>query len=584
MLFPPSTLHPPPSVARGMTLIDVVVGTAIMTIVFLGIFGAFKLSIELVYNTKAKTGAVSLVTEQMERIRSLEYDAVGTAGGIPPGAIAQLSQKSLNGVSYTIRTLIQYEDAPEDGLDTLDENGLTADYKVVKVEALWTTRGFSRSAIAVSRVAPRGIETIAGGGTLRVAVIDSLAAPTSGTSVRIVNGSASPAIDVTVTTNAAGSVVFPGAPSAAGYEVTVSKSGYSGAQTYSATAENPNPNPGHVAVVQGNTSAITFLIDRLASLMTFTKKAAGPGMFTDTFADTTQLSSLSSVSVQGGALMLLNDGAGYAPSGSGISTPINPQFLSSWNAFSWSHTTPPGTALTTRVYYFDGSAFSLVPDTDLPGNSAGFSTSPVDLSSLSIAAYGQLEVGAFLSTGDTAETPSVFSWDVSYVAGPTPLPNIAFGIRGTKIIGTTGSGSPIFKVDAAYTSNQFGEWLVDPLEADQYLVSVSAQLYDLVERCPFDLSVLPASNQELVITLDTKTVNSLLVNVLGNGAPVQNAAVFLTGPQNKNGATSACGQKYFGGLASGTYTMSITAPGFLAYNETVDVSGPIVVSVILPAQ
>jgi len=569
---------------RGITLIDVVVGTAIITIVFLGIFGAFKLSIELVYNTKAKTGAVSLVTQQMEFIRSLQYDAVGTVGGIPSGAIPQLSQESLNGVLYTVRTFIQYEDAPEDGLDVLDENGITADYKVIKVEVLWTTRGFSRSAIAVSRVAPRGIESIAGGGTLRINVINSVALPISGASVHIVNSGVAPAVDVTASTNANGSVIFPGAPSASGYEITVSKDDYSGAQTYDSSAGNPNPNPGHVAVAEGTTSTISFSIDLLASLRTFTKKAIGPGMFSDAFDDTSQLFSTSSVSVQEGALTLLDSEGSYAPEGSGTSISINPQYLSSWDAFSWDSTTPPSTAFLTHVYYFDGSGFSLVPDADLPGNSTGFNSSPVDLTSLPTATYDQLRVGASLSTGDLAVTPSLLSWDLSYHAGPTPLPSIPFGIRGTKTIGTDGSGIPIYKVDATYTTDQYGEWLVDPLDPDAYLVTVSAPTYNVVERCPFDLSVLPNSGTELTITLDTKTTHSLLVNVIGNNTPIQNATVVLTGPKSGNQPTSACGQTYFGGLTNDLYTVSITAPGFLAHNEDVAVSGATVFSVSLPGQ
>jgi len=573
-----------PACERGVTLIDVIVGTAIITIVFLGIFGAFQLSIELVFNTKAKTGAVSLVTEQMEFIRSLGYDAVGTVGGIPSGAIPQLSQEPLNGVTYTVRTFIQYEDAPEDGLDVLDENGITADYKTIKVEVLWTTRGFSRSAIAVSRVAPSGIETITGGGTLRVNVINSLASPVSGASVRIKNAGASPAVDVTASTNANGSVIFPGALSAAGYEITVSKAGYSGAQTYDSSAGNPNPNPGHVAIVEGDTSTISFLIDRLASLKTFTKKAAGPGIFSDTFADASRLFSISSVSVQGGALTLLDSGEGYSPEGSALSVSISSSSLVEWGSFSWDTLTPPETAILTRVYYFDGSVFSLVPDADLPGNSVGFIVSPVDLAPLPIATYSQLRIEALLSTGNSAATPSLLSWDISHTDGPTPLPNIAFGIRGTKAIGTTGSGLPIYKVDDSYTTDQYGEWLVDPLDPDLYLVTVSAPSYDVVERCPFDLSVPPDSATELTITLDTATAHSLIANVRGAGAAVQNATIVLTGPQNKNGNTSACGQEYFGGLTSGIYTVSITAPGFVAYNEDVGVSGATAMSVTLSAQ
>ena len=170
-----------------MTLIDVIVGVSVMLLVFLGIFGAFRISIELVFSTKAKTGAISLITERMESVRALAYDDVGTVGGIPSGNLAQVEQVTLNGVVYTMRTLIQYVDAPEDGLDINDENGVTADYKVVKVEAAWNVKESSRSTFAVTHIAPKGIESLTGGGTLRVNVFNATAAPIENASVRIVN-------------------------------------------------------------------------------------------------------------------------------------------------------------------------------------------------------------------------------------------------------------------------------------------------------------------------------------------------------------------------------------------------------------
>src|SRR3989338_4221774 len=89
---------------RGASLIDVVVGSALMLVVFMGISAAFQLAVEVVSNNKARAGAVALSGERMEYIRSLSYDAVGTVGGIPAGAIAQSETVLLNGISYTRRT------------------------------------------------------------------------------------------------------------------------------------------------------------------------------------------------------------------------------------------------------------------------------------------------------------------------------------------------------------------------------------------------------------------------------------------------------------------------------------------------
>lgn len=515
---------------RGMTLIDVVIGSAIMLVIFLGLFGAFQLSIELVYNTKAKSGAVALATERMEYVRSLSYDSVGTEGGIPAGAIPQLEQMSLNGISYIVRTLIQYEDAPEDGLAELDENGITADYKTVKVEVSWLVRGLSRSTFSVTRVAPRGLETITGGGTLRVNVIDSVGAPVSGAVVRVVNPDADPAIDVTTSTNDGGSVVFPGAPSASGYQITVTKDEFSSAQTYDSTLENPNPNPGHVAIVEGTTSTLSFTIDELASLMVRTFEPAGLGAFSDTFLDSSNLSNLSSTETSGGDVILLDNGSGYPATGGATSDAVAPQYLASWDEFSWDASTPAGTGALMHVYYFDGSEFSLISDDDLPGNSIGLSVSPIDLSALSTETHDQLQIEVLLSTTDASTTPAVHSWDVSYIAGPTPLPNVDFDIRGSKTIGTTGGGLPIYKVEESYVTDQYGEQLIDPLEADAYQITLMEPSYDLYERCPFSLSAIPGADAELSLTLTPSTSNSLLANIEGDQGSISGATVSITGP------------------------------------------------------
>ena len=83
--------------SRGVTLIDTVVGSALMLVVFVGIAGVFQLSIDVVTNNKARTGAIALANERIEYIRSLAYASIGTAGGIPSGLIAQSETVSLSG-------------------------------------------------------------------------------------------------------------------------------------------------------------------------------------------------------------------------------------------------------------------------------------------------------------------------------------------------------------------------------------------------------------------------------------------------------------------------------------------------------
>jgi hypothetical protein len=557
-----------------MTLIDVIVGTAIMLVVFLSIFGAFKLSIDLVYSTKAKTGAVALVADRLEYIRSLPYDSVGTAGGIPSGALPQVATSTLNGITYVMSTLVQYEDDPADGVGNADTNSITADYKTVRVEADWSIRSSPRSTYAVTTVTPVGLETLANGGTLTVNVLNALAAPLTDASVTIINASTSPAINVTANTNNSGSVSFPGAPVAGGYQVIATQSGYSTSQTYTATPQNPNPSPGNVAVVNHKTSTLSLSIDTLGKLHAYTFSPAGPGSFADTFLDQSGLFATSSATVSGGSLKLVSISGAYTASGNAISVPVAPQFLSQWGQFMATTSVPVGTALMFHLYYFVNGSYALIPDADMPGNAAGFASTTVSLAALPTTTYGMLEMGAFLSTASSTLTPSVADWSLSYVAGPTPLSNIGMTIHGAKTIGTTATSSPIYKLGSSFTTTQYGDWLIDPIEWDTYTLGLSGASYDVMERCPDAASVAPGATLPISFTLTPHTAQSLKVYVTGSGAAFSGATLAV----GKSGATttqttSACGQSFFGGLAAGTYTVAASKAGFQTGTQQVTLAG-----------
>lgn len=521
---------------RGMTLIDVIVGTAIMLTVFLSIFGAFKLSIDLVYSTKAKAGAVALVADRLEYIRGLPYDSVGTAGGIPAGGLPQVATSSLNGLTYTLTTLVQYVDDPSDGTGDADSNAITADYKTVKVEANWVVRSSPRSTFAVTTITPVGLETLASGGTLRVNAIDALAAPVAGATVRIVNASTTPAIDVSVETNDAGTASFPGAPTAGGYQVTVTKSGYSTAQTYGSTVENPNPSPGHVAVADHLTSTVSLAIDRMGILRTATFSPAGSATTTGT---------------------LVIDG-------SALSDPVSPQYLVSWDTLTF---TPSEARI--RLFSLSDGAYVEIPDAALPGNGAGFMVGPVSLAGLSSGVYGSLKVGGTIESAASSTVP----WALSYIAGPTPLPTVALSIHGAKIIGTTAASSPIYKYSGSVTTDSTGLWLIDPIEWDTYTL-VPTGSYDVIERCPDSPVVAPGVDTPLALTLVPHTTHSVKVYVAGSGAALAGASVEL----GRSGATttattSACGQAFFGSLVSGDYTVMASKSGFQPTTQSMTVSG-----------
>lgn len=566
---------------RGMSFVDVVVGTGIMLVIFISLFAVYQLAIELVLNSKARVGGLSLVSERMEYVRSLPYESLGTVGGIPAGPLPQVATSTINNITYVTRTLIRYIDDPADGTGAADTNAITADSKEIKIETTWTIRNRTRSTFVLTRIAPHGIESLTSGGTLRVNVFNALAEPVSLATVRIANASSSPTIDVTVLTDSTGSVAFPGAPQASNYQITVSKLGHSSAQTYDITSQNPNPNPGHVSVANQQTTTASFGIDTVATLAVTTVSPIDTGAFSDLFSNDSGLSATTSVEVVGGDLVLADPGTGFPFIGDARSDDVAPQKLVSWDQASWSGTTPTDTSLRVHVVFPDAGSYSLVPDGVLPGNSAGFTSGLITLSQLSTSTFPTLALKAVFETTNASSTPTLEDWRLDYHAGPSPLPNIGFSLYGTKTVGTTISGAPIYKVVQSFTTDEQGAWTISALEWDTYTFNLTGSTYDIAELCPSPVSVLPGSSGALTMVLVPNSTNTLRVEVTANNQPLSGATVTLTSPGSETQSSSSCGQAFFDDLTVDTYTLTVTKSGYQDSVQDVSVAGATVVTVPL---
>lgn len=577
--------------SRGSTLLDAVVGTALMLVVFVGIVGAFRLTVMAVSNNKARAGAIALANERLEYIRSLSYNAIGTMGGIPAGAIAQTEVLTLNDVAYTRRTFVSYEDDPNDGLGGADTNGVTADYKAAKTSVSWESRDGTHTLTLVSRISPLGIETNVPGGTLAFDVVNASIEPVANAELRIVNDTVDPAIDMTTYTDDGGIATVIGAPAGSDYEITVTKSGYSTAQTYGATATNTNPIPAHLGVAESQTTAATFGIDVLGSKHIETYTPVTRATTTDPFSNDSRIASSTNITVSTGDAHLSGTSGSYPAYGMLISTAVSTTSLAQWHALSWIANEPASTNVAFRIYDVTGT--SLISDAQIPGNSAGLTTSPVDLRAVATTTYLSLTVHATLTSSNPSVTPSIDSWSVSNDSGPVPLSNLALSLTGSKTIGTTGGGALIYKYDdQALSSGSSGAVTINDLEWDAYTILVPASTgYDISSACGSQPEALaPGSSQTTRLFLSPHTTNSLLVDVKnGAGVVVSNASVRLyRSGYDTTGASDGCGSAFFSGLSTGTvgggnpYSIDVQASGYQAYTSSeVNISGTSRLSVIL---
>ena len=543
-----------------MSLVDVLVGTAITLIIFLALFGLLRASFLVSSLAKSKAVATSIATSQMEYVRSLPYDSIGTVGGIPAGVIPQTATTTMNNLSYGVRTFIQYVDDPADGLGALDQTGITTDYKQVKITVTYYTDGTAREVELISSQSPAGLETTTGGGTLQISVVDALGAGIAGATVDIDNPSTVPTVNLTAFSNAAGLVYLPGAATSTDYRIVVTKAGYSTAQTYARDATNQNPTPGYLTVAQNQTTASTFAIDVLAALTIRTFSPIVTASFADTFADSSLLASLSSAAVSGGSVILATDAGGYLASGSAQSQSVAPTYLAGWLSVEAVRSVSVNTNMRVRVV---DSAGTPLPDAVLAGNVAGFTAFPIDLSGISTTTYPTLALAADLSTSLATETPSLDSWNLNYRRGPIPLPNIAFDLQGAKTVGTTGAGASIYKTEISDTTGASASKSLS-LEWDAYQLGLTG--YDVVDACgtpPYSLA--PSSVVESSLVLGTNTAHSILVGVRdAGGAVVPGASVTLARTGYTSTITgSSCGAASFGSLSSASdYTITITKTGY----------------------
>jgi len=561
---------------RGMSLIDVVVGVALLLILFLALFGVLRASLLVSNVAKAKADATALAQTQMEYLRGLSYDSVGTVGGIPAGAAFQDVVTTENGITYTTHTFVSYIDDPADGTGTADTNGIITDYKRARVAVSYTVGDQTQDVVLVSNFAPVGVETTNGGGTLAINTVDATGAALPNATVRIVNASTSPTVDVTTFSNIDGKVYLPGAATSSSYQVYTSKNGYSSAQTYTRDAINQNPNPGYLTVAKDQTTTGTFSIDRLATFSLSTFSPLATSTFSDSFTDTSKLITMSSTTVSDGALTLFSG----ETSGTARSVATTSAYLAQWNSLMATTSVPSGAALTLHIY---DQNENLVPDAVLPGNAAGFTAFPVSLSALSTTTYSSLAIGADFSASGAA--PEITGWSLSYTVGPVPLPNIAFTLTGSKTVGTTGSGSPLYKTTISGNTGVMGTMQSLSLEWDSYALSVSG--HDIIDACaspPYAFE--PGSINTASLILGDPTAHSLRVIVTDKFGAVQgHASVMLSkAGYTKTVQSSACGSAYFGALTAGTtYTVTIEKAGYTTtVFSAVSVSGSSLYSASFP--
>ena len=195
--------------------------------------------------------------------------------------------------------------------------------------------------------------------------------------------------------------------------------------------------------------------------------------------------------------------------------------------------------------------------TYIPGGAAGANPVKPDVTVV------QQQISQMSLAIDQTSTLSVTSLDANCVA----LPLVGFSLTGSKLI-----GSGVLKYPTQnFTTNGSGVYDIPSIEYDTYSTLLTSTGYDLAgTNVTQNFFVNPNQSAELSLIAVPHATRALLINVeTAAGVAIDGASVQLeqTGLFNETKTTNSgtCptpGQVFWNGLASGTYTIEVSAPGY----------------------
>ena len=265
----------------GFTLIELMVSLLVLSILGLAFFDLFNALLNSALVAQKKATALTLANTQMEYLKSLPYSNLAIRGGpilansYLPGSFT----KTVNGLSYTVKTNIIYVDDAYDGCGSYPSLALekeycrnypppsnapnpgnAADYKDVRVEVSDSKTGVLLATLD-SYIAPGITGSTGNYGTLFVKVIDNNGNPVQGATVKVVNNALNPTISLGDTTDQNGMAIFYNLPPDNNYDyvISASENGYSSITTIAGQGSLVPTYPNQKLISQSS-SLVTLMI------------------------------------------------------------------------------------------------------------------------------------------------------------------------------------------------------------------------------------------------------------------------------------------------------------------------------------
>ncbi len=255
---------------HGTTLIEALVMISILSFIAISIIGGSIFVLRTIGTNQARLLALSVANKNIETVRNMPYDNIGTTLGWPPGDIPSTQNVNLDKYTFTVNTDIQFIDDPFDGdalgsIPAKPTDTEPSDYKRVEINVCWNIFPCSEGITLTTTMVPNGVESAPGTGSLFVDVFNASGLPVSEATVIIDNPSES--IFITNTTDINGKLqVLSLPPDTDDYNINISKNGYSTDYTLDPNGSNPNPVKPDTTVNAGAVTQTSFAIDQTSTL------------------------------------------------------------------------------------------------------------------------------------------------------------------------------------------------------------------------------------------------------------------------------------------------------------------------------
>lgn len=253
---------------RGVTLVEVIISVTIFMMLSAAIYCVMSFILRIELSAKAKVLASNIAAQELEVVRNMAYDAIGTVSGSPAGNLPQSKTVVMNNISFNVSFSVWYKDDPLDGLAGPDTN--PEDYKQVQAVVDCAKCIDFQPVTMTTTVAPKGIEGAGTHGFLFAQVLNAEGQPVPQANVSIRSTTLSPARIIegpSIVTDSNGILkILDLDPAVEEYHIVVTKAGYSSDYTVTPGAGNQNPLNSDATIELGVVTLANFAIDLTATL------------------------------------------------------------------------------------------------------------------------------------------------------------------------------------------------------------------------------------------------------------------------------------------------------------------------------